>query len=362
MPEDKSRINTARPKQSFWLVALVMATGMAGLWPQLTLRAVGGEPSQVFDRRTTIIVTSDIQNELNGLLVRIGALEDAQASRGIVVTDGQGLQNSLAGLQVDLSAGDFKAVRKALADLEFKVGAWQKLFEQRLAAREIDLNAPPPDPHLQLKVPILIYHKTPADFEKQLQHLKSRGYTAIDPDQLLAAFRRQIELPAKPVLITFDDGFSNQMQAFALLQKHQMKATFYIVGGGQASRWCIGSGRRYDQGYSCGDGYLNWDQVRQLDQSGLVTIGSHTVDHLNLASLTTEGQRFQIFEGKRQLEEQLGHPVRHLAYPYGGYTATTQALAKEAGFVTAVSTLPGTIHRANTLHSLHRTRNAYSLP
>ena len=44
-----------------------------------------------------------------------------------------------------------------------------------------------------------------------------------------------------------------------------MKATFYIINGGPISNWCIGANRH--DGLQCGDAYLNWDQIRQLDRS-----------------------------------------------------------------------------------------------
>jgi peptidoglycan/xylan/chitin deacetylase (PgdA/CDA1 family) len=138
-----------------------------------------------------------------------------------------------------------------------------------------------------------------------------------------------------------------------------MKATFYIIDGGQESKWCIGASRRPQ---NCGDAYLTWDQVRELDRSGLITIGSHTVDHISLAAASEADQRFQIFEGKSELEAQLGHVVKHFAYPYGTFTATTISLVEQAGFATAVSTQPGETQTLNTIYSLHRVREIRALP
>jgi peptidoglycan/xylan/chitin deacetylase (PgdA/CDA1 family) len=339
-----------------------MTLSLMGMVPQMMLTNAAAEQLHVQDALTVAIVKADIQADFDGLSERIGTLEDAQARESLRVVDSHSLQNDISGIQIDLEAGMFKAARTNLGKLESQLSGWQQQFDRNLADRRAELNAPPPDPNLRLQVPILIYHKTPGDFERQLQTLQAKGYTAIDLEHLLAAFRHQEALPAKQVVITFDDGFSDQMRAFELLQKYGMKATYYIATGGNASRWCIGPNRRYGPAYNCGDGYLNWDQIRQLDRSGLITIAGHTVDHVNLAALSAEAQRFQLAESKRQIEAELGHGIRHLAYPYGGHSALTQRLAKEAGYATAVSTIPGTVHTADTLFKLHRTRSVYQLP
>lgn len=213
-----------------------------------------------------------------------------------------------------------------------------------------------------LNVPILLYHYPPLDFAAQMDRLLAKGYTTIDLDTLTAALAGQTLLPAKPVIITFDDGFASQWQAFEVLEARRMKATFYIINSGEKSHYCIGSGRRYDQGYGCGDAYLSWDQVKRLDQSGLITIGSHTTDHLNLTSISSEELRFQMAASKAGLESFLGHPVRHFAYPYGSVNASTIAEARANGFITAVTTRPGAVHTYANILALARLRSADDLP
>ena len=208
----------------------------------------------------------------------------------------------------------------------------------------------------------MFYHYTPTDFDAQLTHLETAGYTTITPDQLNSYLRGVDNLPSKPVLITFDDGYSDQLKAFALLQKHHMKATFYVIIGGATSRWCIGIERKFDQGYPCGDSYLNWNEIKTLDASGLITIGSHTLDHLALGSRSADIQREQIFDSKKILEDELGHPVTTFSYPYGSFNATTVALVQEAGYTTAVSTIAGVGARLDNIYTLPRIRDAMKLP
>lgn len=213
-----------------------------------------------------------------------------------------------------------------------------------------------------LTAPILIYHYTPADFDRQLSTLQAKGYNAITMDNLSDYLRFDRPLPPKPVVITFDDGFKDQMQAFTILKRHNMKATFYIITGGETSHWCIGAGRHYDQTPSCGNDYLNWDEIHEFDRSGLIEIAAHTVDHLALATKSQEVQQFQISQSKKIIEAKLGHPIHHFAYPYGSFSRATADIVKASGYSTAVTTQPGSTHSPDSIYTLTRVRDAYALP
>ncbi|MDB5178586.1 MAG: putative polysaccharide deacetylase [Patescibacteria group bacterium] len=332
-----------------------------------------------------ITVRSSISKDIRGKLLaardQIRTLEDAQAKAGVSAVPDAMVQAEISAVSLDLQGQKLKKAHKDLDHLRSHIPGWQKQVAdaitqkqrqeaaQQAAAQQAQQRAAaagtaPGQPYWQ--IPILIYHDTPADFESQLQTLVAKGYHAIDLDQLHSAITAGGPLPGKPVVITFDDGFSDQMTAFSLLKKYGMKATFYIINAGDASNWCIGAGRQYglptQPAGGCGDQYMSWDQVRELDRSGLITIGSHTLDHLSLPSLPLDQERLEIIQAKAELEAQLGHAVRHFAYPYGSYNATTIAIVQGAGFLTAVSTIPGTVQTKSNLYSLHRVRNAYLLP
>ncbi|MDP4038896.1 MAG: polysaccharide deacetylase family protein [bacterium] len=208
-------------------------------------------------------------------------------------------------------------------------------------------------------IPILIYHKTPPNFPLILDYLSSHGYHTITMDSLSKHLRSGVGLPAKPIVITFDDGFSDQLKAYEILKARGMYATFYVLVGGERSNWCIGIEKH---NINCGDSYLNWDQVKTLDKSGVIEIGAHTVDHLSLAAYSPSIQSFEIFESKRKLEEQLGHPVTTFAYPYGSFNGLIIDLVRQAGFSTAVTTVGGTGQSLDTIYTLKRIRNAFLLP
>ncbi len=323
-------------------------------------------------------VAEDIRHSIADARKQIATFENSQAKAGVQAVPDAAVQQQLSLINVDLEVRNVTKGRQDLKHLEGQIPLWQKQVTAAIAQKQADVLAQqqaaakrsaskptlPPEPYWQ--VPILIYHHPPANFGAQLSALIAKGYHSIDFDQLYKAITVHAALPSKPVIITFDDGFADQLSAFNMLKADNLKATFFIIDGGAASNWCIGAGRRYNDplqpASGCGDAYLSWDQVRILDASGLITIGSHTIDHSNLPSLSPDQQRFEIVQGKAELESELGHPVYHFAYPYGSYNATTVAIVRGAGFLTAVSTLPGIIQTRSSLYALHRVRDAYILP
>lgn len=207
-------------------------------------------------------------------------------------------------------------------------------------------------------LPILLYHKTPANFDFQMKHLVDAGYTPVFMQEVYMILTGKMAGPAKPVAITFDDGFSDQLQATEILKKYNFKSTFYVLIGGELSGWCVGVERNVT---TCGDSYLNWAQIKTLQGSGLIEVGSHTVDHLQLASLNEAAQRFQIFESKRILEQNLGVSVLSFCYPYGNFNTITERLAKEAGYNNATTTVGSEYQNPNLLFRLNRIRDTKDL-
>jgi peptidoglycan/xylan/chitin deacetylase (PgdA/CDA1 family) len=102
--------------------------------------------------------------------------------------------------------------------------------------------------------------------------------------------------------------------------------------------------------------------VRALDRSGLITIGGHTLDHPNLPTLTEAQQRSEIVDSKNEIEKEIGHPIKDFAYPYGAYNAITIQIVREAGYQTAVTTLPGSYQAEGLEFTLRRVRDTLTLP
>ncbi|MFN3234079.1 MAG: polysaccharide deacetylase family protein [Gammaproteobacteria bacterium] len=104
---------------------------------------------------------------------------------------------------------------------------------------------------------------------------------------------------------------------------------------------------------------LSWDEIIEASKDPLVTIGAHTIDHLALSKLSEGELHRQLLQSRQELEEKLGSPIRHFAYPYGSkHEASLREFqyAREIGFETAVTTRPGNIffQHANHMQALPR--------
>lgn len=198
----------------------------------------------------------------------------------------------------------------------------------------------------EVNFPILMYHGVldnpsggkelfvrVSDFDKQMKYLKDEGYTPLYLSEIASANNF-----AKPVIITFDDGYSDVYQnAYPILKKYNLKGNLYVI-----TDW-VG-----------GPVYVNWDMVKEMDKSDFMEIGSHTATHRNLASLSAEKMDMEMKKSKETLEEKLERSVDTIAYPYGGYNNQTLEIAKKY-YKYALSTNEGKENSKNlNLLSLNR--------
>lgn len=213
--------------------------------------------------------------------------------------------------------------------------------------------APSPSPSpvpltRDLKIPILMYHYirdyennrdrigtnlsvSPTVFSQQLATLKTAGYTAVTFADITSG-----NIPTKPIIITFDDGYDDAYSAaLPALQAQQMKGVFYVVSD------FLNRAR-----------YITTDQMKALDSAGM-EVGSHTIDHRNLANMDHVAQERQLRESKASLEALLGKPVTAFCYPAGQYNATTTRLAKSIGYTTSTTTKSGVATGANFIDTPH---------
>lgn len=167
----------------------------------------------------------------------------------------------------------------------------------------------------------------PQQFEMQLEMLKKHGFTFIGLRELKAAAEQQKPLPQRPVLLTFDDGYADHFDAlFPLLKKHGAKALIFLITDS------VGK-----------PGYLTWEQIRQMKQSGLVDFGSHTHTHARLRKLSNEDALKELTLSKRLIEENLQTPCEAFCYPFGsgGFDKRIRPLVFQAGYLFDFSTKPG---------------------
>ena len=95
---------------------------------------------------------------------------------------------------------------------------------------------------------------------------------------------------------------------------------------------------------------LSWNDIRKMAESPLCTIAAHTKNHSALSQLDENAALYEIMQGKTELENKIGKPVLHMAYPYGSAAEVSEreyALAKKCGFKTAVLSYGGNFKRLN---------------
>ncbi len=195
-----------------------------------------------------------------------------------------------------------------------------------------------------LRVPILMYHEItghpvlsgrlavpPSSFAEQLSLLKSEGYRTLTAGQAARALDDPgAELPAKPVVLTFDDGFADFHQAaLPLLNRYEFTATLFVTSG-----WVVGC---CPQAVRTGPpGTLNWAQLKEIVAAG-VEVAAHSVTHPQLDQLPGEAVRQELMGSKDTLEELLGIQVTGMAYPFGYSSRLVRATAGSAGYQYACS-------------------------
>ena len=171
---------------------------------------------------------------------------------------------------------------------------------------------------------------SPAEFDKQLNYLKTNGYTAISFDQIDQS--ANIE---KPVIITFDDGYEdNYTYAYPILKKYNFTATIFICSD------------FIDRSF-----YLNRNQIFVMKD--LIRIQSHTITHRNLDKLTDIEIEKELKDSKSILEEITQQPVNALAYPNGIYNNKTIDIAKKY-YDYAVTIDSGIYQRSDSPYEMKR--------
>ena len=201
---------------------------------------------------------------------------------------------------------------------------------------EVRNATPQPDwePHTG-PVPILEYHVlgdpdesdeypelfvSRPDFRHQLEWLDENGYQAVTLEQVEDAWYGDGTLPAKPVVLSFDDGYRPQF-TFALpqLRKHGWAGVLNLKAEGSD---------------------LYESNVEAMVNAGW-ELASHTVDHSDLTTLGPEELEYEVAESRKILQREFGAPVKNFCYPAGQYDSTVIEALEAAGYVGATTEIPG---------------------
>ena len=183
---------------------------------------------------------------------------------------------------------------------------------------------------------------TPADFATQLDWLTNNGFQTITLDELAAGLKGENIAVAKPVILTFDDGYADfYSAAYPELVKRNMRAIVYMISG------------KVDDGENR---YLKSSQLKEMAQSGLISVGSHTISHINFKTASPANATREAFQSKKDLEKITGKPVVHFSYPSGQFDDNSIKILKSLGYISSVTTIEGTVHSGSSALSLSRVR------
>lgn len=214
-------------------------------------------------------------------------------------------------------------------------------------------------PDGRVPLPILMYHRlaelpaeagastrewttAPAVFRTHIQLLVEHGFHVVPLESILDYFQSHTPLPARPVAITFDDGYRDFAEAaWPALREAGMPAAVFLIPG--------------HVGYGA---FMTWEQMTSLAQEG-VAFGSHTLDHMRLKGLEDEELRRQLQDSRQVIEEHLGMPVQVLSYPYGAFDGRVVQAAAEAGYRAGVTINPSRYQRRSGLFTLSRIHLPY---
>lgn len=252
------------------------------------------------------------------------------------------------------------------------------------------------------------YHKgdlvtiSPEEFEAQLRYLNSEGYTTLTADEFVGYLKRERKDLYKAVLLTFDDGYLDTwVYAFPILKRYKMKATLFLVtswvteGEKRPNLEDVWEGRlnerdlpfipthsqavsdlrpqTSDHGLRTSDfglqtseaglwdkeiGVLTWEEVREMETSGVIDVQSHSHFHKPLPQKGEEGWRERLVEdlrtSKKLIEERLEKRCLYLCWPWGNYNNEVLQLARDAGYEGFFTTERGINTRATDIVAIKR--------
>lgn len=212
---------------------------------------------------------------------------------------------------------------------------------------------------IDFQIPILMYHEittedkleqvcnktqhsfilTVQQFEAQINWLAEAGYAAVSLCDVvdIVQSKNSVELPEKPIIITFDDGFEgNHKYALPILKQGGFSAVFFIVAN------------------KIGTPYMmDWSQLKDLVSAGM-SIQSHTMTHPLLGQLDQDGITYELKESKQKLQNRLQISVDFVSLPCGSYNEHYKDLAIKAGYRGGCSSEIGLVYPYSDLFLLNR--------
>ncbi|WP_084728669.1 polysaccharide deacetylase family protein [Streptacidiphilus neutrinimicus] len=195
----------------------------------------------------------------------------------------------------------------------------------------------------QSAVPVLMYHSVRADpppatralsvhpdrFAAQLDALLELGLTPVPFGALVAHWRDGVELPARPVVLTFDDGYADfHTEVLPRLVERGLSASLFVTTG-----W-LADAAPADRAGRPLDATLCWSQLKEIEAAGIET-GGHSHSHAALDAVRADALGDELARCRDLLEDRLGRAERVFCYPFGYSDAQVRAAVRARGWTGA---------------------------
>lgn len=188
---------------------------------------------------------------------------------------------------------------------------------------------------------------SPDAFREQMAYLAENGFETVDLYDLSLAIADKRELPEKPVILTFDDGYrDNYENAFPVLQEFGFQGTFFVV------TQPIDDGNPH---------YLTWEMVKEMADAGM-RIEPHSKTHADLSGREKDFIIYEVLGAQETIAAHTGQTPRYFCYPGGRYDEKTIEVLAELDFWGAVTTEGGKWHGYDERYVWQRVRMRNSTP
>lgn len=187
------------------------------------------------------------------------------------------------------------------------------------------------------RVPILMYHRIasitgdrnavpPEKFHEQLYYLKQAGFHTISLSALYAFYTEQKPLPQKPVLLTFDDGYSDNLQtALPILKEFGFTAIVFPIGN-----W-MGKENKWENFHKAPTKTMSVQELKIWQENGM-EIAAHTMNHPFLTTLDDPRLSEELSASRQLLEREFSQTIDFLCYPYGKFNEKVKLAAQKSGY------------------------------
>lgn len=215
----------------------------------------------------------------------------------------------------------------------------------------------------KIEIPILMYHRVikekseegifgtyvyESELKKQFNFLKSKNIKPITFEDIDTGI---LDKKDKYVILTFDDGYSdNYTILYPLLKEFGFKAVIYPVTDQSYNLWDTEHPTTPEKKLPL----MDWKQLRELKDSGLIEFGAHTKNHCNLLEVNNQKAFLEIEDSKKALEKELGIEVLSFAYPYGFFNDEHKKMVELAGYKFGVATASGPVNFYEDFYHIRR--------